>query len=132
MNKKYKHLFFDLDRTLWDFERNSEEAIEELFESYQLAEKLQTSFQDFLKIYKQKNEELWSLYRAGEVKKDKLRQERFDRSFRVFGYSNPRLALKFNDDYIHLSSSKTNLIPYTREVLSYLNDRYYLHIITNG
>lgn len=132
MKKKYEHLFFDIDRTLWDFERNSEEAIEELFENHGLLEKLQTPFQDFLKVYKQKNEELWGLYRLGEVQKDELRQERFNRAFQAFGYSNPKMALQFNDDYIHTSSSKTNLIPHAKEILAYLDGNYYLHVITNG
>lgn len=132
MKKKYEHLFFDIDRTLWDFERNSQEAIEELFEGHQMGEKLQVAFSDFLKIYKQKNDELWGLYRLGEVQKNELRQERFNRAFQHFGYSDAKLALKFNDDYVHTSSSKTNLLPHAKEILTYLDGNYRLHVITNG
>lgn len=132
MKKKYEHLFFDIDRTIWDFERNSQEAIQELFEGYQMGEKLQVAFEIFLKIYKQKNEELWSLYRLGEVQKDELRQERFNRAFQYFGYSDAKLALKFNDDYVHTSSSKTNLLPHAKEILAYLDGNYRLHVISNG
>lgn len=132
MKKKYEHLFFDIDRTLWDFERNSEEAIEELFIGHQMAEKLQADFNAFLKVYKQKNEELWGLYRQGKVQKNELRQERFNRAFETFGFSNPKLALQFNDDYVHTSSSKTNLLPHAKEILAYLDGKYRLHVITNG
>jgi putative hydrolase of the HAD superfamily len=32
----YTHLFFDLDHTLWDFEKNSRITLVELFEEKQL------------------------------------------------------------------------------------------------
>ncbi len=132
MNNKYEHLFFDIDRTLWDFERNSQEAIEELYGGHLMGEKLQVGFVDFLKIYKQKNDELWDLYRLGKVQKNELRQERFNRAFQHFGYSDSKLALKFNDDYVNTSSSKTNLLPHAKEILAYLDGSYQLHVITNG
>lgn len=131
-SRKYKHLFFDLDRTLWNFDRNSTEAILELFEYHQLDGKLQVGFDDFLKLYKIKNDELWVQYRNGKVQKDELRQQRFYRSFMAFGYDNAPLALQFNNDYVMASSSKKNLLEGANEMLDYLSKDYHLHIITNG
>ncbi|MBL4710752.1 MAG: YjjG family noncanonical pyrimidine nucleotidase [Flavobacteriales bacterium] len=130
--KKYKHLFFDLDRTLWDFDRNSEEAICDLFNKHGLQLKLKVKFDVFYKEYKGKNHELWSVYRMGQITKDELRLQRFHHTFREFSYNDPVFALKFNDDYVALCSSKSNLMPYALEILDYLKPNYTMHIITNG
>lgn len=130
--KKYKHLFFDLDRTLWDFDTNSKEAIADLFTRHLLKQKLKTNFEEFYNEYLSVNHELWSLYRMEKIDKDELRLQRFHQTFRHFNYNNPQLALTFNDDYVSLCSSKSNLIPNTIEVLDYLKPNYTLHVITNG
>ena len=51
---KYKHIFFDLDRTLWDFEYNSHETLLELCKSYNLKEKGVENSLEFIKIYKKR------------------------------------------------------------------------------
>ncbi|MEQ8910615.1 MAG: YjjG family noncanonical pyrimidine nucleotidase [Vicingaceae bacterium] len=128
----YQHLFFDLDRTLWDFERNSAEAIEELFYYHKMDKKLGVEFPEFFKVYSFINDELWAQYRKGDVVKDELRQQRYLLSFQHFGYDDAPLALQFNDEYVSTSSSKIHLLPNTLEVLDYLYNKYNLHIITNG
>ena len=35
----YKHLFFDLDHTLWDFDANAKESLLELYDFFNLKEK---------------------------------------------------------------------------------------------
>ena len=130
--KKYQHIFFDLDRTLWDFDTNSEETISELFIKHGLKEKLKVDFEPFFKEYLAINHECWALYRMGQITKDELRLQRFHNTFREFSYNNPLLALQFNDDYVAVCSSKTNLIEGAIEVLDYLKPNYTLHIITNG
>lgn len=130
--KKYKHLFFDLDRTLWDFDKNSEEAIQDLYDKHGLALKLKVDFSVFYKQYKGINHELWAVYRMGQITKDELRLQRFHNTFRHFNYNNPVFALAFNDDYVALCSSKSNLIPGSIEVLDYLKPNYVMHVITNG
>lgn len=130
--KKYKHLFFDLDRTLWDFDKNSKEAICDLYQKHGLKSKLEVGFDEFFIEYKGINHELWAVYRMGQITKDELRLQRFHNTFREFNYNNPVLALSFNDDYVSLCSSKTNLIPHALEVLDYLKPNYVMHIITNG
>jgi putative hydrolase of the HAD superfamily len=130
--KKYKHLFFDLDRTLWDFERNSTETIMDLHEIHGLEDKNVGSASDFLEIYKIKNQDLWVKYRHGEISKNELRSERFHQAFLHYELNDPELALHFNDKYVEMCSSKPHLLDGTIEVLNYLDDKYFLHIITNG
>ncbi len=127
----YKHIFFDLDRTLWDFDRNSGETIHELFFKYQLDKSINDP-EDFIQVYHEVNLQLWSLYRRGEMTKDILRTKRFRMSLAHFGITDDELAEKIGDDYLAISPNKTLLIPHAREILDYLQPGYRLHIITNG
>lgn len=126
-----KHIFFDLDRTLWDFETNSRETLEELFSEY-LASKTTLSVGNFINIYHKHNERLWSEYRKGSIKKEVLRWKRFQLTFKELGIVNDALAQQFDSEYIARSPKKTNLFPGTIEILQYLSQHYKLHIITNG
>jgi putative hydrolase of the HAD superfamily len=130
--KHYKHLFFDLDRTLWDFETNSDETLIEILSKYDLASKGITSLQMFKEVYSGINTMLWSLYLNGEIIKEKLNLQRFNLTLEAFGIKNTLLANSMADDYVALSPLKTNLFPYAMEMLEYLHGEYRLHIITNG
>ena len=126
-----KHIFFDLDRTLWDFEMNSRETLEELYRE-RLASQTNITAGDFIKIYHKHNERLWSEYRKGAIKKEVLRWKRFQLTFKDLGIVNNDLAQQFDEAYIARSPLKTNLFPGTIEILQYLSKHYKLHIITNG
>lgn len=128
----YEHVFFDLDRTLWDFERNSLETIHDLYHEFELRNKNVPSFDEFLAVYRLKNQELWALYRVGKVTKDELRQLRFHLSLKHFYIDDRKMALALNDRYVETCSLKPHLLPNALPVLEYLNDKYELHIITNG
>lgn len=127
-----KHVFFDLDRTLWDFEKNSHDELTHLFEKYQLQQKGISLADEFIKVYKQINEECWARYRRNELSKEKLRSERFYNTLVYFGIEDDELAKKFGDDYVNNSPMRTALFPNTFELLDYLHSKYELHIITNG
>lgn len=129
---KYRHIFFDLDRTIWDFEKNSTETIVELLKELGLDKKGRLTEESFIKTYKEINRNLWSDYNAGKVTKDELRAERFHQSLLRFKIDEKELALQINDSYVNRCSSKTNLIPHSKEILDYLSGNYILHIITNG
>jgi putative hydrolase of the HAD superfamily len=131
-NNKYKHLFFDLDRTLWDFETNSVMALEEIFYKRNIGVLYQVDFHDFHEFYKSYNAHLWDLYKHGVIDKEHLRVERFRGSLNHFDIDNEDLAHKIADDYVVVSPRKTQLFPHTIEVLEYLHQRYPMHIITNG
>ena len=129
--KQYKHLFFDLDRTLWDFERNSEITLRQIFDQRNL-NSIFPDFDHFIKTYKVHNEHLWDLYKERKIKKDELRNKRFLLTLQDFGVNNTKLAEKIGDDYVDISPTQTILFPDTKTVLDYLKEKYELHIITNG
>jgi len=126
------HIFFDLDRTLWDFEINSYSTLEELFSVFNLKEKGIQNTDEFISIYKAHNEKLWGLYRVGKISQKDLRRERFQRALSDFGIIDTVLAEQIGEQYISICPKKNQLFPYSIEVLDYLFGKYKLHIITNG
>lgn len=127
-----KHLFFDLDRTLWDFETNSEVALSKLFIDLQLNTKI-AFFEDFFDEYKENNASLWKLYGKGQLKKEDLRDERFRVTLEKFEITDAQLVKKLSDGYVELSPQQTVLFPGAIETLDELQKNgYNMHIITNG
>jgi putative hydrolase of the HAD superfamily len=131
MAQKYLHIFFDLDRTLWDFDSNSAECISEIFYKYDL-DRMMEDASLLNEAYHRNNLELWELYRKGQMTKEVLRTLRFRMSLEEFGIEDENLARKIGEDYLRISPQKTILIPHTRKILNYLKPKYHLHIITNG
>lgn len=129
--KIYKHIFFDLDRTLWDFDQNMVDALRDIFFDYQL-DVIFPDVNTFVATFTKHNDYLWEKYRLGELKKDILRFKRFEMTLKDYGVNEPLLAKKMGEEYIKISPCKTALIPHTREVLEYLQPKYKLHIISNG
>jgi putative hydrolase of the HAD superfamily len=125
---KYQHLFFDLDRTLWDFERNSSETINELFHEAGLS----IDKDLFTKVYQETNKRLWESYGLNLITKEVLRRDRFRISFEACELEDKTVIDFFSEKYIERSPKKTNLVPFTNEVLENLSKKYTLHIITNG
>ena len=132
MHSKYKHIFFDLDRTLWDFETSALEAFEIIFKKYNLYDIGLKSGKEFHDAYTFHNEKLWNLYRIGEISKEVLKGKRFHLTLQEFGVSNKQLAENIGEDYTTISPKLVNLFPNSIEILEYLHDKYNLHIITNG
>lgn len=130
--KKYKHLFFDLDRTLWDFESNSLHTLEEIYFDKNLNLQGIDSFESFHDYYQKYNHHLWDLYKLGEIKKDHLRIQRFRGTLEHFNIFDELLASQIADDYVSISPTKTKLFSNSIEVLKILHQKYKLHIITNG
>jgi len=127
-----KHIFFDLDRTLWDFEANSHQTLLELCIAYDLAEKGISDYEAFIKNYKAHNERLWDLYRVDKISQQDLRRERFQRALADYNINDTELATNIGEDYVAICPKKNKLFPHTIEVLKYLSKKYKLHIITNG
>ena len=69
----YTDLFFDLDHTLWDFELNSKETMQELYDTHQLASLGITQFDAFFSVYIDHNHRLWDRYSKGFIKQEELR-----------------------------------------------------------
>ena len=127
-----KHIFFDLDRTLWDFEKNSQHALKLLFSKYQL-NKYVNQFYDFFYTYKRINADLWVKYGKGKISKEELRAVRFEKTLEKFNCFDKELAEQLSNDYIETSPNLKKLFPHTHNVLENLkSEGYNLHIITNG
>ena len=129
---KYRHLFFDLDHTLWDYDRNVQESLNELFEIYRLPDLGVSTIDDFYEAFRAVNFSLWSLYNLGKIDKVKLRKERFKRIFEHLGADGLAVPLEMEEDFMRRTSSKPHLFPHSKETLNYLQNEYELHIITNG
>ncbi len=129
--RTYCNLFFDLDRTLWDFKTNSEITLKELIARH--IPVLLPKFSEFLGIFYGINDTLWSQYEKGILKKEVLRIKRFEDTFSCMGINVIGLSQKMSDDYITESPLKSGLFPHTLETLSYLKEKgYRLFLITNG
>ena len=129
--KKYTHLFFDLDNTIWDFNSNSFDALYTALDKLGLLERI-GSYADFFKIYSDVNERLWDLYRHGLMTKKVLGVKRFEESFEKNGTPVNIGGGVVNDAYLTEMPSQTRLVKGAREVLDYLHGRYEIAIITNG
>ncbi len=127
-----KHLFFDLDRTLWDFETNSKKALQILFSELSLGDRIE-HFNHFHHTYIRINAELWKLYGKGKLNKDELRDSRFLKALEHHKIYDLELANKLSNGYIEISPRQTSLFPNTLETLADLKAQgYKMHIITNG
>lgn len=129
--KKYRHIFFDLDRTIWDFDSNSREALTDVYELHNLS-RFFPSPGPFIESYHKHNELLWDRYRKGAIKKEILRSLRFDLTLQDVNIVNPKLSSALGEDYLNLSTEKTILFPGAHETLQYLANIYPLYILTNG
>jgi len=126
------HLFFDLDRTLWDFNQNSKCALKILFNNY-VKSSYNISFDSFYKCYVRINESFWDKYRKNQIEKSDLRVNRFRDTFLEFGIDDDILVNQFSDGYVELSPYQTILFPNVINVLKELKSlNYKMHIITNG
>lgn len=122
-------VFFDLDHTLWDFERNSALTFKRILTE----NKINVQLDDFLEIYVPINFAYWKLYREEKVTKQELRYQRLKKTFDQIGVTVEDVIInRLSDAYITHLSSFNHVFPNTKEILRYLSPNYKLHIITNG
>ena len=127
-----KHVFFDLDDTLWDFEKNSSKVIRELFSEFELESKLNASFFEFYEVYKAVNHQLWTRFYLRQIDRHYLRNQRFHLAFLAFAYDNYKENLLITQHYFRRSPQGKLLKEGCLETLDYLKERFSLHIFTNG
>lgn len=132
MGKQYKHIFFDLDHTLWDFDRNSAATLERLYREYRLDERGITDFDTFVEYYNGHNQRLWDRFRKGYMRREELRWKRFWITLLDFKIANEMLAHELSSAYLEILPTQTILVPYAKEVLDHCKEKYTLHLITNG
>jgi len=127
-----KHIFFDLDHTIWDFDKNARETLTELYHRYKLNTLGLSSCETFIDVYTENNHLLWADYHLGRITKETLRSERFSKTFVQLGVSADLVPAEFEAEYVSLSPRKKNLFEGSERVLAYLQQKYTLHIISNG
>ncbi len=124
-----EHIFFDLDHTLWDFDKNSALTFQQIFEE----QNIKLDFDEFLKVYIPLNLSYWRLYREDKISKETLRYKRLKDVFDALNYEvSDELIHQISEDYINYLPNHNFLIEGTIELLKYLKPKYKLHIITNG
>ncbi|WP_103863672.1 YjjG family noncanonical pyrimidine nucleotidase [Aquimarina sp. I32.4] len=129
MNNIIKHVFFDLDHTLWDFDKNSSLAFQMIFEKFNIDIQLG----DFLKVYQPINMQYWKMYREEKVNQQELRRGRLSETFSFFEKKYPVETIDaMSSGYIDFLPLHNYLIDGAKDLLDYLTPRYELHIITNG
>ncbi|SMC64420.1 YjjG family noncanonical pyrimidine nucleotidase [Cellulophaga tyrosinoxydans] len=128
-NKIVTDVFFDLDHTLWDFEKNSALTFEKILSENQVT----VDLDDFLKVYVPNNLIFWRLFREDKISKIDLRYQRLKVTFDSLGINVSDAVINhLSEEYIANLSSFNHLFPNAMEVLKYLKPKYQLHIITNG
>lgn len=130
--KPYRHLFFDLDHTLWDFTTNSRATLVELHAELGLAAEGITNADELIGAYEEVNRELWGKYEQGHIPKEVMRVLRFRTALRGFGVTRRGLAETMSHEYLERCPRRTQLFPGTLQLLIDLHGNYRLHIITNG
>ena len=130
---RYRHLFFDLDHTLWDFETNAKQTLATLYETHQLNEKGVSGFDAFFERYSYHNERLWDRYTKGFIKQEELRWKRMWLALLDFKLADEKLSKQLSVEFLEHLPSRRALFPYTIEILQYLRDKQYkMHLVTNG
>ena len=127
--KSKKHIFFDLDHTLWDFDKNSKVAFDIIFKEHNF----NFTTEDFLEHYIPKNQYYWSLYQVNKISQEDLRFKRLNDVFEILQVSiSKELVNQISDDYVEHLPNSNHLFDGTIEILDYLKTKYQLHIVTNG
>lgn len=131
--KKYKHIFFDLDHTIWDFDKNAHTSVLQLYIDLQLESRIGANAEEFYQTYLHHNKILWARYEQGFISAADLKWKRMWRSLLDYKVADEPLAKVMSDHFLELLPVQKNVFPYTFEILEYLQGKQYaLHLITNG
>lgn len=128
--KGITHVFFDLDHTLWDYERNASETLVDMMREFGISEQVEE--QKFLKAYNSVNEKLWHKYNHGQIDKEHIRKYRFPQVLRKLKVYIDRQPEDLHDYFVSNCSAKSGLMPHALMALNHLKGRYPMAIITNG
>jgi len=130
--KKYNHLFFDLDETLWDYRVNAKDTIIDLFDRFGLNENGRIKVRGFVDEFFRTNQELWRKYDQGLIAKDQIRKDRFPLIFKRLEINDFKKVDDLQECFLLECPQKEKLVDYAMEILEKLKGNYRLHIITNG
>lgn len=132
MNMKHENktdIFFDLDDTLWDFQRNANAAFEYILREFDMG----LDIKEFIQVYSPINQKYWKLYRAKEIDRIGLQSKRFEETFAELGLGiTPEEGKSIMDAYSQQLVKNGYLIMGTLDTMDYLFPWYNLHILTDG
>jgi putative hydrolase of the HAD superfamily len=128
--KNLSHVFFDLDHTLWDNDRNVFETLEAMAVEFGLLR--HTSVEKLNKVFNKVNEKMWHQYNLGQVDKEHIRTRRFAYILKQLKVQIDAHPQELSDYFVRECSQKSHLMPHAEYALFYLQDKYELGIITNG
>lgn len=129
----YKHIFFDLDHTLWDFDTNAKASLTDIYGEFSLAEKVTSDFDAFYEKYLHHNKILWERYQNGFITAEELKWRRMWRTMMEFKVGDENLAKNISARFLEILPVKDGMFPYAYEILDYLKNKdYQIHLITNG
>jgi putative hydrolase of the HAD superfamily len=133
MHDRYRYLFFDLDHTLWDFEKNSVQTLMVMYDQLGLRQLGIEDFEDFNAVYHQINDKLWDRFRKGFLSREELRWKRMFQTLIHYRIYDEQRARDMSELYLEILPTQNHLFPHAKEVLEYCTDKKYeLHLITNG
>lgn len=125
---KYKHIIFDLDNTLLDYELAETKALEELFDFYHI----EGDFKALQYRYKTINNGYWKLFEEGRVSLDELKTQRHKEFMIQIG----KKEIDPDDcanQYARFLSQSAFPLPGSYEILDYLREKgYNLVLASNG
>lgn len=132
LDKKIEWVFFDLDNTLWDFDKNADKALHVLYQRHNL--NLHSSYQvdQFIQLYKDVNASYWRRYELGQIDKETLRTARFTDTFNIMGIQPALHPVDVWNEYLEICPLMTNLLPGALDCLSKLSQVFQIGILTNG
>ncbi|NAS32320.1 noncanonical pyrimidine nucleotidase, YjjG family [Flavobacteriaceae bacterium R38] len=129
MKEQITDVFFDLDHTLWDFEKNSAITFQNILKEC----KIDIALNAFLAVYVPLNFSYWKLFREEKISKKELRYMRLRKTFDALSYTiNDDQINDLSSKYIEQLSDQSFVFENTNTILEYLRQKYRLHIITNG
>lgn len=122
-------IFFDLDHTLWDFEKNTALTFQNILKKNQV----DVVLDDFLAVYGPVSQMYWKRYEEGKIDKVQMRFKRLKQTFDRMGIRVSNALVSILDrEYIEYHPTIPSLMPYAADILAYVSSKYTLHIITNG
>lgn len=133
MAKKYQYIFWDLDHTLWDFDRNSTLTLAALYSEFNLNALGITDFEQYRTTYERHNDFMWDLFRKGKTDRATLRWKRVALTMADFEIRDEALVQAMSERYLSLLPKQGALLPHAREILAYCKAKgYQQYLITNG
>lgn len=128
--KGIEHIFFDLDHTLWDYDRSAQETLLEIYKDFDMEAK-GIREKKFINAFHDVNNKLWQKYNDGLIDREEIKNDRFREVLKIVGIDTT-YSKQASEYFINNCSSKTYLMPDALMALRYLEGKYEMHIITNG